>query len=143
MSHHTNMRFTHSSEFQEDFWIPIPLETNNITAFSPFLVPQNHLGSPGLFYSMSAFMFLLMVTGTGINALTIVCTVQYKKLHSHLNYILVNMAVSNLLVSTVGSFTCFFCFASRYMILGPLGCKIEGFSATLGGKEQTDTHYCL
>lgn len=120
-------------EFHEDFWIPIPLDTNNVTALSPFLVPQDHLSNAGIFYGLSAFMFFLMVAGTGINAVTIVCTAQYKKLRSHLNYILVNLAVSNLVVSVVGSSTCFICFASRYMILGTLGCKIEGFTATLGG----------
>lgn len=128
------MRGNRPVEFPEDFWIPIPLDTNNITSFSPYLVPQDHLGSKGIFYSMSALMFFLFVAGTIINTLTIACTVQYKKLRSHLNYILVNLAVANLLVSTVGSFTCFYCFAFRYMILGPLGCKIEGFTAAVGGK---------
>lgn len=129
------MRRIQQTELPEDFWIPIPLDTNNITSLSPYLVPQDHLGSIGIFYSMSAFMFFLFVTGTGINTLTIACTIQNKKLRSHLNYILVNLAVANLLVSSMGSFTCFYCFAFRYMILGPLGCKIEGFTATLGGEE--------
>lgn len=129
------MRGVRQHEFQEGFFIPIPLDTDNITALSPYLVPQDHLGSPGIFYGMSAFMFFLFVTGTGINVLTIACTVQYKKLRSHLNYILVNMAFANLLVTTVGTFTCFYCFFVRYMIFGPLGCKIEGFLATIGGKD--------
>lgn len=129
------MRGNQPVEFPDDFWIPIPLETNNITAFSPYLVPQDHLGSLAIFYSMSAFMFFLFVAGTIINTLTIACTIEYKKLRSHLNYILVNLAVANLMVSSVGSFTCFYCFAFRYMILGSLGCKIEGFTATIGGKE--------
>lgn len=132
------MRGNRIEELPEDFWIPIPLDTNNITSLSPFLVPQDHLGSPGIFYAMSAFMFFLFVGGTFINVLTIACTAQNKKLRSHLNYILVNLAVANLLVSTVGSFTCFYCFGFRYMILGPLGCKIEGFTATLGGKQHKD-----
>nr|WBO25980.1 short-wavelength sensitive opsin [Chromis weberi] len=127
------MRGQRSAELPEDFWIPIPLDTNNITSLSPFLVPQDHLGSLGIFYSMSAFMFVLFVAGTAINILTIVCTVQYKKLRSHLNYILVNLAVANLLVSSTGSLTCFICFGCRYMILGPISCKVEGFTATLGG----------
>nr|AJD38803.1 short-wavelength sensitive opsin 2B [Cetomimus sp. ZM-2015] len=127
------MRASRPMEYPDDFWLPITLDTNNVTALSPYLVPQDHLGSVGLFYAMSAFMFFLFVVGTGINVLTIACTVQYKKLRSHLNYILVNMAVANLLVSSVGSFTCFYCFAFRYMILGPIGCKIEGFTATIGG----------
>lgn len=132
------MRGNRAVEFPDDFWIPIPLDTNNITALSPFLVPQDHLGSSGIFYAMSAFMFFLFVAGTFINTITIACTAQNKKLRSHLNYILVNLAVANLLVSTVGSFTCFYCFAFRYMILGPLGCKIEGFTATVGGKKPQD-----
>ncbi|KAM9799156.1 blue-sensitive opsin-like [Syngnathus typhle] len=82
---------------------------------------------------MSAFMFLIFAIGTAVNIATIACTAKYKTLRSHLNYILVNLAVANLLVASVGSFTCFYCFAFRYMILGPLGCKIEGFTATLGG----------
>lgn len=128
------MRGNRQHEFQEDFYIPIPLETDNITALSPFLVPQDHLASPVVFYAMSAFMFCLFVSGTGINVLTIACTVQYKKLRSHLNYILVNLAVSNLLVTCIGTLTCCCCFAVRHMFVGPLGCKIEGFAATLGGK---------
>nr|AJD38770.1 short-wavelength sensitive opsin 2B [Macrourus berglax] len=127
------MKSSYAVELPEDFWIPVPLDTNNMTAFSPFLVPQDHLGSAGIFYAMSALMFFLFVAGTSINVLTIACIVQYKKLRSHLNYILVNLAVANLLVSAVGSLTCFLCFTFRYMVLGPLGCKIEGFCATLGG----------
>lgn len=121
-------------ELPEDFWILVNLDTNTITAFSPFLVPQDHLGSLGVFYSMAGFMFFLFVVGTGINAPTIAYTTQYKKLRSHLNYILVNLAVANLLVSSVGSSTASFSFATRYLVLGTFGCKVEGFTATLGGK---------
>ncbi|XP_061077045.1 blue-sensitive opsin-like isoform X2 [Conger conger] len=127
------MIHAHIQELPEDFYIPIALDTSNITALSPFLVPQDHLGSPGLYMSLAAFMFVLFVVGTAINTLTIICTAQYKKLRSHLNYILVNLAVSNLLVSVVGSFTAFYSFSYRYFILGPTACKIEGFMATLGG----------
>ncbi|XP_063178130.1 blue-sensitive opsin isoform X1 [Chroicocephalus ridibundus] len=57
----------------------------------------------------------------------------YKKLRSHLNYILVNLAVANLLVICVGSTTAFYSFSQMYFALGPTACKIEGFAATLGG----------
>ncbi|XP_034023173.1 opsin-1, short-wave-sensitive 2 isoform X2 [Thalassophryne amazonica] len=127
------MRSTRGTELPEDFWIPIPLDTNNITALSPFLVPQDHLGSTTTFYAMAVFMFFVFIFGTGINALTIACTIQYKKLRSHLNYILVNLAVANLIVSCVGSFTACCSFAARYFVMGALACKIEGFMATLGG----------
>ncbi|XP_054151376.1 blue-sensitive opsin-like, partial [Melozone crissalis] len=120
-------------ELPEDFYIPMTLDTPNVTALSPFLVPQTHLGSPGIFKAMAAFMFLLVVLGVPINALTVVCTAKYKKLRSHLNYILVNLAVANLLVVCVGSTTAFYSFSQMYFALGPLACKIEGFAATLGG----------
>ncbi|XP_009572277.1 PREDICTED: blue-sensitive opsin-like [Fulmarus glacialis] len=120
-------------ELPEDFFIPMALETPNLTALSPFLVPQTHLGSPGVFMGMSAFMFVLISLGVPINALTIFCTAKYKKLRSHLNYILVNLAVSNLLVICVGSTTAFYSFSQMYFALGPTACKIEGFAATLGG----------
>lgn len=121
-------------ELPDDFYIPMTLETTNLTALSPFLVPQTHLGSPGIFRAMAAFMFLLIVLGVPINALTVVCTAKYKKLRSHLNYILVNLAVANLLVVCVGSTTAFYSFSQMYFALGPLACKIEGFAATLGGE---------
>ncbi|XP_030276254.1 blue-sensitive opsin-like [Sparus aurata] len=127
------MKGNRDMELPEDFWIPIPLDTNNITALSPFLVPQDHLGNSGTFYAMAAFTFFVFVAGTAINLLTVACTIQYKKLRSHLNYILVNLAVANLLVSCVGSFTACCSFANRYFIFGPHMCKIEGFMATLGG----------
>ncbi|XP_050184210.1 blue-sensitive opsin-like [Myiozetetes cayanensis] len=120
-------------ELPEDFYIPMSLETPNLTALSPFLVPQTHLGSPGVFKAMAVFMFLLISLGLPINGLTIVCTAKYKKLRSHLNYILVNLAVANLLVICVGSTTAFYSFSQMYFALGPTACKIEGFVATLGG----------
>ncbi|XP_038604413.1 blue-sensitive opsin-like [Tachyglossus aculeatus] len=130
------MHKTHQNlqnEPPEDFFIPLPLDTDNITSLSPFLVPQTHLGGAGIFLSLAAFMFLLVTLGFPINLLTVICTVRYKKLRSHLNYILVNLAVSNMLVVCVGSATAFYSFAHMYFVLGPTACKIEGFAATLGG----------
>ncbi|KAM8868003.1 opsin-1, short-wave-sensitive 2 [Synchiropus picturatus] len=127
------MRGNREVEFQDDFWIPVPIDTNNISLYSPYLVPQDYLGSTWLFYGLAIFMFVLFILGVPVNILTIVCTAKYKKLRSHLNYILVNLAVANLFVAGFGSSTCAICFASKYMILGPLGCKIEGFTASIGG----------
>lgn len=121
------------AEFQEDFFIPIPLDTNNITALSPFLVPQDHLGHHGVYMAMAAFTFFLFIGGTAINLLTIMCTIQFKKLRSHLNYILVNLSIANLLVSFFGSSLACYSFFNKYFIFGSTGCKIEGFASTLGG----------
>ncbi|XP_056324048.1 opsin-1, short-wave-sensitive 2 [Danio aesculapii] len=120
-------------EFFEDFHMPVTLDVANLSAYSPFLVPQDHLGHSGVFMGMSAFMLFLFIAGTAINVLTIVCTIQYKKLRSHLNYILVNLAVSNLWVSVFGSSVAFYAFYKKYFVFGPIGCKIEGFTSTIGG----------
>lgn len=128
------MKHGRTMELPEDFWVPIPLETDNITSLSPFFVPQDHLGGRGLFYGMAAFMAVLSVGGISINVLTIACTAKYKKLRSHLNFILLNLAVANLLVSFFGSSIAAISFTCRYFVFGPLACKIEGFTATLGGK---------
>nr|QJT41761.1 short wavelength opsin 2 [Piabucina panamensis] len=119
--------------FHDDFHIPIPMDIDNISHYSPFLVPQDHLGGPAMFWAMTIFMFFVFFFGTIINSLTIICTIQYKKLRTHLNYILVNMAVANLIMATVGSSTTFISFYYRYFIFGPLICKIEGFVANIAG----------
>ncbi|OPJ82152.1 hypothetical protein AV530_013168 [Patagioenas fasciata monilis] len=123
-------------ELPDDFYIPAALDAPNLTALSPFLVPQTHLGSPGVFRGMAAFMLALIALGGPINALTIACTARYKKLRSHLNYILVNLAAANLLVICVGSTTAFYSFSQMYFALGPTACKIEGFAATLGAEKR-------
>uniref|UniRef100_A0A3Q3XII9 Rhodopsin n=1 Tax=Mola mola TaxID=94237 RepID=A0A3Q3XII9_MOLML len=105
-----------------DLWIPIPLDTD-ITS----------LTTSSTFYAMAIYMFFVFIIDTTISVLTIACTIQYKKLRFLINYILVNLAVANLLVSCVGSSTVFCSFSNRYFILGSLACKIEGFRATLDG----------
>nr|AJD38755.1 short-wavelength sensitive opsin 2B [Helostoma temminkii] len=127
------MRGKRPIEYPDDFYIPIPVDTDNITALSPYLVPQDHLGGKGIFYFMAAVMLFLFVVGSFINGLTVVCTIQYKKLRSHLNYILVNMAVANLIFTLLGAPTCFYCYIHRYMVLGTIGCKIEAFTACIAG----------
>ncbi|KAK2862534.1 hypothetical protein Q5P01_002067 [Channa striata] len=123
----------HPIEFPDDFWLPVPPDTNNITHYSPYLVPQDHIAGRGFFYAMAAFMLFVAVAGTFINGLTVACTVKYKKLQSHLNYILVNMAVANLLADIVAFAPTAYCYVFRYVILGPLWCKIDAFAACIGG----------
>ncbi|KAM6288921.1 blue-sensitive opsin-like [Aegotheles albertisi] len=123
----------HPHPLPDDFHVPPGLDVANATALSPFLVPQTHLGSPALFRAMATFMVLLVALGVPLNGLTVLCTLRFPKLRSHLNYILVNLAMANLLVATVGSTTAAYSFARMFFVLGPTACKVEGFSATLGG----------
>ncbi|RMC22726.1 hypothetical protein DUI87_00268 [Hirundo rustica rustica] len=104
-----------------------------VRALQPPVKDQPTWAAPGSSRPWRPSCFLLVVLGVPINALTVVCTVKYKKLRSHLNYILVNLAVANLLVVCVGSTTAFYSFSQMYFSLGPLACKVEGFTATLGG----------
>lgn len=121
------------AELPDDFYLPPAVAGPNITARSPFLVPQTHLAGPGLFLAMATFMGLLVMLGVPLNALTVLCGARYRKLRSPLNYILVNLAGANLLVAGVGSTTATYSFAHMYFSLGPAACKAEGFTATLGG----------
>ncbi|XP_025069457.1 blue-sensitive opsin-like [Alligator sinensis] len=120
------------AELPDDFYLPPAVAGPNITARSPFLVPQTHLAGPGLFLAMATFMGLLVMLGVPLNTLTILCGARYRKLRSPLNYILVNLAGANLLVAGVGSTTATYSFAHMYFSLGPAACKAEGFTATLG-----------
>uniref|UniRef100_A0A8B9P787 G-protein coupled receptors family 1 profile domain-containing protein n=1 Tax=Apteryx owenii TaxID=8824 RepID=A0A8B9P787_APTOW len=97
----------------------------------PFLVPQTHLGSRGVFAGLSAFMLALVALGLPANALTVACAARFGKLRSPLNRVLVNMAGANLLVVCAGSTTACYCFSRAYFALGPVACKVEGFAATL------------
>nr|AAR14681.1 blue-sensitive retinal pigment [Geotria australis] len=124
---------TQVDDLPEDFYIPIALNVKNMSELSPFLVPQVHLGDSFIFYGMSAFMLFLVLAGFPLNFLTVFVTIKYKKLRSHLNYILVNLAIANLIVVCCGSTLAFYSFMHKYFILGPLFCKMEGFTATLGG----------
>ncbi|XP_067171215.1 blue-sensitive opsin-like isoform X2 [Apteryx mantelli] len=120
-------------DLPEDFFIPAALDVPNVTALSPFLVPQTHLGSRGVFAGLSAFMLALVALGLPANALTVACAARFGKLRSPLNRVLVNMAAANLLVVCAGSTTACYCFSRAYFALGPVACKVEGFAATLGG----------
>jgi len=116
----------------KNFYIPI----NNRTglARSPFEYPQYYLADPMVFKFQAAYMFMLIILGGPINALTLVVTAQNKKLRQPLNFILVNLAVAGLIM-VLGGFTVTFVTAiNGYFVFGPLGCALEGGLATLGGQ---------
>uniref|UniRef100_A0A8B9P6S4 G-protein coupled receptors family 1 profile domain-containing protein n=1 Tax=Apteryx owenii TaxID=8824 RepID=A0A8B9P6S4_APTOW len=100
---------------------------NTVPSQGPFLVPQTHLGSRGVFAGLSAFMLALVALGLPANALTVACAARFGKLRSPLNRVLVNMAGANLLVVCAGSTTACYCFSRAYFALGPVACKVEGF----------------
>uniref|UniRef100_A0A8C0GZI7 G-protein coupled receptors family 1 profile domain-containing protein n=1 Tax=Chelonoidis abingdonii TaxID=106734 RepID=A0A8C0GZI7_CHEAB len=68
-----------------------------------------------------------------VNGLVIVVSIRYKKLRSPLNYILVNLAVADLLVTFFGSTISFSNNINGFFVLGKRVCKFEGFMVSLTG----------
>lgn len=116
----------------KNFYIPMNNRTGLVR--SPYEYPQYYLADPWQFKLLGIYMFFLILTGFPINALTLVVTAQNKKLRQPLNFILVNLAVAGLIMVCFGFTVCVYSCMVGYFSMGPLGCTIEGFMATLGGK---------
>nr|WBO26050.1 medium-wavelength sensitive opsin [Pomacentrus australis] len=116
----------------KNFYIPMNNRTGLVR--SPFEYPQYYLADPWQFKLLALYMFFLICTGFPINFLTLVVTAQNKKLRQPLNFILVNLAVAGLIMVLFGFTVTIYSCMVGYFSLGPMGCAIEGFMATLGGQ---------
>lgn len=115
-----------------DFYVPMSNRSGLVR--SPFQHPQYYLAEPWKYSLVAAYMLFLIVTAFPVNFLTLYVTVQHKKLRTPLNYVLLNLAVADLFM-VVGGFTVtLYTALHAYFVLGVVGCNIEGFFATLGGK---------
>ncbi|TRY55066.1 hypothetical protein DNTS_020788 [Danionella cerebrum] len=115
-----------------NFYIPMSNRTGLVR--SPYEYTQYYLADPIAFKLLALYMFFLICFGLPINVLTLVVTAQHKKLRQPLNFILVNLAFAGTIMAFFGFTVTFYCSISGYMALGPTGCAIEGFFATLGGQ---------
>lgn len=115
-----------------DFYIPMNNRSGLVR--SPFEYPQYYLADPWMFKLLALYMFFLICTGFPINALTLIVTAQNKKLRQPLNFILVNLAVAGLIMVMFGFTVTFISSLMGYFSMGKMGCAVEGFMATLGGK---------
>ena len=100
---------------------------------------QYYFADPWQFKLLGLYMLFLICTGLPINVITLVVTAQHKKLRQPLNFILVNLAAAGTIMALFGFTVTFYTSLKGYFVFGPLGCAIEGFMATLGGKTQTTT----
>lgn len=115
-----------------DFYVPMSNRSGLVR--SPFEHPQYYLAEPWKYSLVAAYMLFLIVAAFPVNFLTLYVTVQHKKLRTPLNYVLLNLAVADLFM-VVGGFTVtLYTALHAYFVLGVVGCYIEGFFATLGGK---------
>ncbi|XP_067855135.1 rhodopsin [Heptranchias perlo] len=116
----------------ENFYVPMSNKTGEVR--SPFEYPQYYLAEPYKFAIVGAYMFFLIITAFPVNFLTLFVTIQHKKLRQPLNYILLNLAVSNLFMVIFGFTTTIVSSMNGYFVFGSTACSVEGFFATLGGE---------
>ncbi|RXN03796.1 green sensitive cone opsin [Labeo rohita] len=115
-----------------NFYVPLSNRTGLVR--SPFEYPQYYLAEPWQFKLLAIYIFTLICFGLPINGLTLVVTAQHKKLRQPLNFILVNLAVAGTIMVCFGFTVTFYTAINGYFVLGPTGCAVEGFMATLGGE---------
>lgn len=101
----------------------------------PFDGPQwPHLAPRSIYMSVAVFMGMMVISASFVNGLVIIVSIRYKKLRSPLNYILVNLAVADLLVTLFGSTVSFSNNISGFFMLGKKLCEFEGFMVSVTGK---------
>ncbi|KFZ62986.1 Pinopsin, partial [Antrostomus carolinensis] len=100
----------------------------------PFDGPQwPHQAPRGTYLSVAVLMGFVVISASVVNGLVIVVSIRYKKLRSPLNYILVNLAMADLLVTLCGSSVSFSNNINGFFVFGKRMCELEGFMVSLTG----------
>ncbi|XP_053310843.1 pinopsin-like [Spea bombifrons] len=100
----------------------------------PFEGPQwPHVAPRSTFLIIAVLMGIVVALAFFVNGLVIMVSIRYKKLRSPLNYILLNLAVANVLVTIFGSSVSFFNNITGYFTMGKAMCEFEGFMVSLTG----------
>ncbi|XP_015277145.1 PREDICTED: pinopsin-like [Gekko japonicus] len=100
----------------------------------PFDGPQwPHQASRSVYTSVAVLMGAVTISASLANGLVIAVSVRFKKLRSPLNYILVNLATADLLVTFFGSTISFANNAVGFFVFGKTVCRFEGFMVSLTG----------
>lgn len=120
------------------------MTTSNISDSSPILVddstdfPDPFLEMEDLSpmgYSIAAIvLFFIMVFGVCNNLVVIVVVSGTRKLRTPMNFILLNLSVSDFLISAVGTPMSFAAAVNRGWFFGDVLCKMYAFAMTLTGR---------
>ncbi|XP_053561383.1 pinopsin-like [Bombina bombina] len=103
-------------------------------SLGPFDGPQwPHVAPYTTYMLVAMLMGIVVALAFVVNGMVIIVTIRYKKLRSPLNYILVNLAVADLLVTIFGSTVSFTNNVNGYFTLGKSMCEVEGFMVSLTG----------
>nr|XP_013051898.2 pinopsin [Anser cygnoides] len=100
----------------------------------PFDGPQwPHQAPRSMYTSVAVLMGVVVVCASVVNGLVIVVSIRYKKLRSPPNYILVNLALADLLVTLCGSSVSLSNNINGFFVFGRRMCELEGFMVSLTG----------
>ncbi|KAF3708571.1 Opsin-VA Vertebrate ancient opsin [Channa argus] len=98
----------------------------------PFSGPIKNI-EPWNFTILAVLMFVVTSLSLSENFLVMFVTFKYKQLRQPLNYIIVNLAIADFLVSLTGGVISFLTNARGYFFLGKWACVLEGFAVTFFG----------
>ncbi|XP_045420144.1 short-wave-sensitive opsin 1 [Lemur catta] len=105
----------------------------NLSSVGPWDGPQYHIAPVWAFYLQAAFMGLVFLAGTPLNAMVLVATLRYKKLRQPLNYILVNLSFGGFLLCIFSVLPVFIASCRGYFLFGRHVCAMEGFLGSAAG----------
>eukprot|EP00066_Takifugu_rubripes_P002040 XP_003963671.1 PREDICTED: vertebrate ancient opsin-like [Takifugu rubripes] len=98
----------------------------------PFTGPINNIAQWN-FTILAVLMFVVTSLSLCENFLVMFITFKFKQLRQPLNYIIVNLAIADFLVSLTGGLISFLTNARGYFFLGRWACVLEGFAVTYFG----------
>ncbi|XP_071380718.1 vertebrate ancient long opsin a [Centroberyx affinis] len=98
----------------------------------PFNGPIESI-APWNFTVLAVLMFVVTSLSLSENFLVMFVTFKFKQLRQPLNYIIVNLAIADFLVSLTGGVISFLTNARGYFFLGKWACVLEGFAVTFFG----------
>ena len=99
----------------------------------PFTAPIRNIAQ-WHFTILAVLMFVVTSLSLSENFLVMFVTFKFKQLRQPLNYIIVNLAIADFLVSLTGGVISFLTNARGYFFLGKWACVLEGFAVTFFGR---------
>ncbi|KAG8513829.1 Long-wave-sensitive opsin 1 [Galemys pyrenaicus] len=107
--------------------------TNSNSTRGPFEGPNYHIAPRWVYHLTSAWMVLVVIASVFTNGLVLVATVRFERLRRPLNWILVNLAVADLVETVVASAISVVNQICGYFVLGHPLCVLEGYTVSLCG----------
>lgn len=102
-------------------------------AADPFSGPVRNI-APWTFTVLAVLMFVVTSLSLTENFLVVFVTFRFKQLRQPLNYVIVNLALADFLVSLSGGVISFLTNARGFFFLGRWACVLEGFAVTFFGR---------